>query len=218
MKRYTRKNKIRRNKTIKKRVFTDEDFKSNNGFNTAIWGSCMWLFLHTISFNYPVKPTEDVKNNYKSFILNLQNILPCKICRENLKNNFKTLPLKDSDLENRDAFSRYIYSLHELINTMLEKKSGLTYEMVRERFEHFRGISKNTLKNNIISDEIKGIDLITWINLKKNGKYNRNCYRTDVMKSIIVNDDDDIKLLSDDDIKTFYQVGNIYFIDYEDKE
>ena len=38
------------------------------------------------------------------------------------------------------------------------------------------------------------------------------------MKSIIVNDDDDIKLLSDDDIKTFYQVGNIYFIDYEDKE
>ena len=68
MKRYTRKNKIRRNKTIKKRVFTDEDFKSNNGFNTAIWGSCMWLFLHTISFNYPVKPTEDVKKNYKSFI------------------------------------------------------------------------------------------------------------------------------------------------------
>jgi Erv1 / Alr family len=147
MKRYTRKNKIRRNKTIKKRVFTDEDFKSNNGFNTAIWGSCMWLFLHTISFNYPVKPTEDVKKNYKSFILNLQNILPCKICRENLKNNFKTLPLKDTDLENRDSFSRYIYSLHELINTMLEKKSGLTYEMVRERFEHFRGISKNTLKN-----------------------------------------------------------------------
>ena len=69
------------------------------------------------------------------------------MCRENLKNNFKTLPLKDTDLENRTSFSRYIYTLHELINTMLEKKSGLTYEMVRERFEHFRGISKHTLKN-----------------------------------------------------------------------
>ena len=98
------------NKTNKNRVFTEENFNSNNGFNTAIWGNCMWLFLHTISFNYPVKPTEDVKKNYKSFILNLQNILPCKMCRENLKNNFKTLPLKDTDLENRTSFSRYIYT------------------------------------------------------------------------------------------------------------
>ena len=95
---------------------------------------------------------------------------------------------------------------------------GIDYSHSFKKGKIYTESGKNTLKNNIISDEIKGIDLITWINLKKNGKYNRNCYRTDVMKSIIVNDDDDIKLLSDDDIKTFYQVGNIYFIDYEDKE
>ena len=35
-------------------------------------------------------------------------------------------------------FQIYIYDLHELINTMLGKRSGLSYEMVRERYEHFR--------------------------------------------------------------------------------
>jgi len=41
-------------------------------------------------------------------------------------------------MASRETFSTYIYKLHELINTMLGKKSGLTYEMVRERYEHFR--------------------------------------------------------------------------------
>jgi hypothetical protein len=31
-----------------------------------------------------------------------------------------------------------MYKLHELINTMLSKKSGLTYEQVRDRYESFR--------------------------------------------------------------------------------
>jgi hypothetical protein len=41
-------------------------------------------------------------------------------------------------MKNRATFSRYIYDLHEIINTMLKKKSGLSYEEVRERYEHFR--------------------------------------------------------------------------------
>jgi len=41
-------------------------------------------------------------------------------------------------MDSRDTFSRYIYNLHELVNRMLKKKSGLTYCDVRERYEHFR--------------------------------------------------------------------------------
>ena len=33
--------------------------------------------------------------------MNLKNILPCKYCRDNLKKNFKRLPLKEKDLKNR---------------------------------------------------------------------------------------------------------------------
>ena len=41
-------------------------------------------------------------------------------------------------MKSRDSFSRYIYGLHEVVNNMLGKKSGLTYAMVRETYEHFR--------------------------------------------------------------------------------
>jgi hypothetical protein len=29
---------------------------------TSVWGSPMWHVLHTISFNYPIKPTKEQKN------------------------------------------------------------------------------------------------------------------------------------------------------------
>ena len=41
-------------------------------------------------------------------------------------------------MESRDAFSRYVYRLHETVNKMLGKKSGLSFCDVRERYEHFR--------------------------------------------------------------------------------
>ena len=121
-----------------KRVFNKKDFYSGDGFVTSIWGSLAWTFLHTISFNYPVNPTEEEKHNYRNYILSLQNVLPCRHCRENLTKNFKKYPLNMSDMKNRDTFSRYIYNLHEHVNKMLGKKSGLSYCDVRERFEHFR--------------------------------------------------------------------------------
>lgn len=133
----TRKNN-KQNKTKKKRVFTKKDFCSGDGMLTSVWGPSMWHNLHTMSFNYPVNPTKQDKIHYKEFILNLRNVLPCKYCRINLKNNLKALPLKQCHLKNRDAFSRYVYELHEHINKMLNKKSGLTYCDVRERYEHFR--------------------------------------------------------------------------------
>ena len=121
-----------------RRVFKSKDIKSGDGMLTTVWGPSLWHYLHTMSFNYPVQPTADQKKQYREFIQSLVHVLPCKFCRMNLVKNFKTLPLKYSDMESRDTFSRYVYKLHELINTMLGKKSNLTYCDVRERYEHFR--------------------------------------------------------------------------------
>ncbi|MCX8483384.1 MAG: Erv1/Alr family FAD-linked sulfhydryl oxidase, partial [Crocinitomicaceae bacterium] len=119
-------------------VFTEEDYQSKDGFLTSVWGPCVWHFLHTTSFNYPIEPTEEDKKHYMDLITNLQFTLPCKYCRMNLTKNLKELPLTMDEMKNRDSFSRYVYNLHEHINKMLNKKSGLTYEDVRERYEHFR--------------------------------------------------------------------------------
>ena len=133
----TRKNIVRNGKT-KKRVFKKKDFYSGDGFLTGVWGPAQWHMLHTISFNYPVNPTKKDKEDYRNYVISMQNVLPCGACRNNLKTNFKHMPLTLKHMKSRDTFSRYIYNLHELVNKMLKKKSNLSYCDVRERYEHFR--------------------------------------------------------------------------------
>lgn len=148
----------KKKKTCKTSVFTEEDFNSNDGFLTSTWGPSQWHMLHTISFNYPVKPTQKDKERYRSYILSLKNVLPCGKCRANLKENFKKLPLRMADMENRETFSKYIFNLHELINTMLGKSSGLTYEEVRDTYENFRSrctATKGSLSGNALKKTVK---------------------------------------------------------------
>jgi hypothetical protein len=135
----TKKN-INKNKSLKriKRVFSKEDYNSGDGMLTSVWGPPMWHFLHTMSFNYPVSPTAEDKKNYSDFIYNLRYVLPCKYCRINLTSNLKANPLLDCHLKSREAFSKFIYRLHEIVNKRLGKKSGLSYCDVQERYEHFR--------------------------------------------------------------------------------
>lgn len=130
--------KTKTKSTTKKRTFTRKDYMSGDGMLTSVWGPAAWHLLHTISFNYPINPTEENKKQYKDFVENLKNVLPCKYCRMNLENNLKAHPIKSCHMKNRDTFSRYIYNLHEIINKMLGKTSGLSYCDVRERYEHFR--------------------------------------------------------------------------------
>ena len=156
----TKKNLLKKNFTKKKskkfvkhntsrKVYTKKDFKSGDGMLTSVWGPSLWHTLHIISFNYPVKPTKQHKKNYKKFIKDLRNVLPCKYCRMNFKKNLKELPLTEKALKNRNNFSRWMFDMHELVNKMLGKKSNLKFRDIQERYEHFRSRctqDKDTMK------------------------------------------------------------------------
>lgn len=131
-------NKKRTRHTRKSSTYSKDDFDSNNGMLTAVWGPGTWHFLHTMSFNYPVNPTAEDKTKYRDFIYSLRDVLPCGKCRKNLHRNLRELPLQMRHMASRNTFSKYIYQLHEKINRMLGKQSGLSYCDVRERYEHFR--------------------------------------------------------------------------------
>ena len=154
----TKKNIItNKNKTNKRKNYSNKDYNSGDGMLTAVWGPSMWHVLHTISFNYPVNPTKKQKKHYKDFILSLKNVLPCKYCRINLKKNFKSLPLTQKNMKNRKSFSLYVYKLHEHVNKMLKKKSGLSYKDVKNRYEHFRArCTINEINSRIIKSKKTG--------------------------------------------------------------
>lgn len=133
----TKRNNIKKNKNTR-RIFSKKDYLSGDGFMTSIWGASTWHLLHCISFNYPIQPTPEDKKHYMDFIYQLQYVLPCGKCRNNLVENLKTLPLTVKHMKSRETFSKYIYNLHNLVNIMLGKEVYSTYEDIRERYEYFR--------------------------------------------------------------------------------
>ena len=113
-------------------------YNSDNGMISNIWGPPLWHFLHTISFNYPINPTNLQRKHYKQYMLSLGNILPCKYCRINYKKNLLAVPLTNYSLKNRNTFSRWVYRLHSNVNDMLGKKTNITYNEVKEKYNKFR--------------------------------------------------------------------------------
>lgn len=132
-----------------KNVFSKEDYESDNGMLTSVWGPSMWHTLHVISFNYPIHPTPKQKRDYLSFFLSLKYILPCKYCRENFTKNIQKVPLNMKTMKSRHTLSKWLYDLHEEINRMLCKKSNLTYTDVKNRYEMFRSRCVETQKKPI---------------------------------------------------------------------
>lgn len=123
---------------MSKYIFTENHYNSGDGMITSIWGPPLWHSLHTISFSYPVKPTKEDKKHYFNFFNNLQYVLPCNLCRDNMAKHLSKMPLTLKCLKNRETLSRWVYELHENVNTSLHKKSNLSYEDVREMYEQFR--------------------------------------------------------------------------------
>ena len=130
----------------KNSCFTPKDYQSPDGMLTRVWGPSLWHILHCISFNYPVCPTREEKENYKTFINSLQFVLPCRHCRENLPKNFKSTNYGDHVFKNRTTFSKWVYRLHNRVNTMLHKPSFKTFEEVRDTYENFRSRCSGTKK------------------------------------------------------------------------
>ena len=58
-----------------------------------VWGPPGWTFLHTITLNYPEKPTINEKEKYGDFFSLLGEVLPCERCKKHYKKNTEELPI-----------------------------------------------------------------------------------------------------------------------------
>jgi hypothetical protein len=101
--------------------------------NQNIWGPHLWFSLHTISFNYPLEPSIEDKNNYKNFFLNLENVIPCSICKKNYKRHLKEHPIQDY-LDNRKSMVYWVIDMHNMVNAEIGKKI-LSYDIVIKKYE-----------------------------------------------------------------------------------
>lgn len=96
--------------------------------NQNIWGPHAWFFLHTITFNYPEKPKQCDKDRYLRFFTSLQDVIPCKYCRNNYKRHLKEYPIK---LESRYSLSKWLVDVHNSVNSLTGKKTISYKEAVK---------------------------------------------------------------------------------------
>ena len=87
--------------------------------NTKVWGSCGWLFLHSVALNYPVNPTYNDKVHMKTYFEMVGKVLPCNTCKKHYEDNLKKLPIQ---LNSRKDLLNWTIDFHNLVNEIIGKK------------------------------------------------------------------------------------------------
>ena len=122
----------------------------NMGLLPNIWGPHLWEGLHSITFSYPTNPCYDDKINFKNFFISLGFVLPCCMCRDSYKEYIRSGPteLTDDVLQSRKTLTKWLWSVHNLVNKKLGVDYLFTYEMLCDKYESYRA-------KNIMTPEIK---------------------------------------------------------------
>ena len=174
--------------TKKKNIRDNSLYESNDGFSTSIWGPAVWHFLHIISLNYKVEPTEEEKDQYSAFLLSLGDVLPCRVCREHYRENLEHAKFKRSVMKNRHTFSKFIYRLHKVVNERHHKKKlPVSYYRLRNNYEIFRAKCTPGVGCILTPDFIKSKALIEIAPAEKTKhipsfRINEDCYKKVLME------------------------------------
>jgi hypothetical protein len=83
-----------------------------------IWGPGAWLFLHSITLNYPHNPSKIDKEEITNFFNIVGNILPCFYCRDNYKRHIIEFPIKT---ESKKDLVYWLIDIHNDVNKELGK-------------------------------------------------------------------------------------------------
>tara|TARA_E500000178_G_C16812644_1_gene657679 strand:+ start:286 stop:690 length:405 start_codon:yes stop_codon:yes gene_type:complete len=102
--------------------------------NPKFWGPHGWIFLHSVTMNYPKNPSNNDKQLYRNFFSSLTRVLPCEKCAYHYKQHIKDDPIEPA-LENRDKLVRWLIKIHNKVNADLGKPH-YSYEQVIEEYKY----------------------------------------------------------------------------------
>ena len=141
----------------------DNDNNKNNGMMTKVWGPPGWMFLHCITFGYPVEIDynnhEHIirKEKMKIFFESIGYVFPCKYCRESYLNFIREIPI-DNNLNSRKDLVKWLYDIHNKVNDKLGVPACNIPSLneVHEKYEKYRAQCKKTTSAERIKNLNKG--------------------------------------------------------------
>lgn len=90
--------------------------RNREGLPPNVWGQCAWTFIHHVALGYPTHPTERDIHDYSAFFESLSNVLPCKMCRTNLRAHLAQVPPEEALRTGKRALFEWTVSLHNAVN------------------------------------------------------------------------------------------------------
>ena len=108
-----------------------------------IWGPHAWMFLHSVTLEYPENPTSEDKQNMILFINSLGNVLPCHKCRNNFKIHLEKYPLNENVLLTKKNLVKWLIDIHNCVNG-IKKCKELSYDEALEALLNNYDTNKNT--------------------------------------------------------------------------
>lgn len=120
--------------------------------NTNIWGPSAWKFLHTITFNYPIYPTNHDKNIYKNFFINLGLILPCNICQYNYNIHLEKYPI-ERYLSSKEDLVKWLINIHNEVNKLHNKPVKKFDDVITYYTNLYNNNNNNNNKNNNVNSD-----------------------------------------------------------------
>jgi hypothetical protein len=127
--------------------------------NQTIWGPYFWKLIHNITVLYPENPSDTDKLMIIKFINSYLYLLPCGQCEAHFRSNLISFPLTNEYLVSRSKMVLWGIKMHNIVNTMLRKKTKFaeTSEIVNEeikKYQSFSNINTIDLFKNVLSNAI----------------------------------------------------------------
>jgi len=101
----------------------------------SFWGRSTWLYLHTLTFNYPTSPTPDDKSKMYNYFKQLPLFLPCPSCAQSFEIYFNYIPITEY-LDDVYGLTFWLYTIHFLVNTKLKKTNSSFLSVVKTYLSH----------------------------------------------------------------------------------
>lgn len=106
-----------------------------------IWGPHYWFFLHTIAMSYPERPNAVTKKKYYDFIQNIPLFIPVESMSSEFSKLLDQYPVQPY-LDNKESFIRWLWFIHNKINTKLEKPLISLNDFYVKYYEEYKPINE----------------------------------------------------------------------------
>jgi hypothetical protein len=143
-----------------------------NNIDPNLWGESGWTFLHYITFAYPDLPSEKDKISAMAFFSQLPYILPCQVCRINLKDHLQKYPLNKITVQSRFNLIMWLLNIHNEVNIQ-RKKPIFTYDDAIKKYLYSETQTNySSLKYYLLNSLLILILIILCIFMIKSNKFN----------------------------------------------